>query len=703
MSAVTYTLTYDKKKLIVDAGAKTVSLMFGKILIWTQAISQLIFASATRPWEIDYAFEIGEILSSGAVVSAEFSCKKLSGKIEFSFDENGFVSVKTAVTNKSGAPIEFFTFGLTFKTNAPSRQKVVIPHLIYNDNPSADPSRTVAHIGNTDGLGIIAEEHRLPIPAVNIEWDGGKSFNYITVMSVPQVVTGADRDYWSLGALYGGDGKAHTIAATSGPLMFNGMKDIVYGGQGMPLPFERGYRVLQPEETLSKEFLIDAGETRQGRGFCKLVDMGYIALKPNNKPEQTFRDMIGFKKSVVDSRYRREAWASGYSCFGTANDFGDFSGRPDYFLYAWTGQALKIAWGEMKLGLEYGETDRFDRAFETVDFFVRETEGGVPGLLRCYYLVDTKQWGGSWDNPKTNLASRMQGEALMDLVDILSLLRQYGKEVPAAWEELVKRACAFLTDPATLTNDGIFPLTWRHSGEPAEQFINTAGVPCVDALVRAAMYFDSEEYLAAAKLIFSRYYDYHMKTFDRHFSRATFDAKCEDKEAGIYVFCAAADLYKATGDDFYKEAADDAADWLLTFVFFWEIGFLPGSQCDTKNFKSLGWPGVSVQNHHLDVFFPTWEMYEYGKATGNEKIMHMALCVAQALTYGVCTYPGEWGFTVIGEQGEQYYHTNYFQGWYPDLLNNLHFWRGKMRTWNPSWITAQVLQSSLKFVEDGRE
>ncbi len=704
MASFTYSLTFNGvKRLSVDAAAKTVTLAVGKKVCWTQPLSTLIFSSACRPWAIDYAFDIGEISLSGTVITAPFSCDKLRGKIDFSFDENGFVSVKTAVSNVSGDVIEFFTFGLTLKTNAPAVQKVTIPHLIYNDNPSADPSRTVAHIGKKEGLGTLAEEHRLPIPAVNIEWDGGNAFSYITVLSVPQVVTGADKDYWSIGALYGETGKSHTIAATSGPLMFNGMKDMVYGGQGMPLPFERGYRVLLPGETLEKTFLIDAGETKEGRGFRALVDMGYKALCPSNTPAHSFCNMIEFKKSVVDSRYRHEEWASGYSCFGTANDFGDFSDRPDYFLYAWTGQALKIAWSEMKLGLEFGETDRFERAFQTVDFFVRETEGEVTGLLRCYYLVDTKEWGGSWDNPRTNLASRMQGEALLDLIDILSLLRQYGKEVPPAWEELVRRACDFLSDPACLTDDGIFPLTWHHSGEPAEQFINTAGVPCVDALVRAAMYFDSEEYLATAKLIFSRYYDYHMKTFDLPFARATFDAKCEDKEAGIYVFCAAADLYKATGDEFYKEAADDAADWLLTFVFFWETGFLPGSQCDTKGFKSLGWPGVSVQNHHLDVFFPTWELYEYGKLTDNEKLKDLSLCVAQALTYGVCTYPGEWGFTVIGEQGEQYYHTNYFQGWYPDLLLNLHYWRGKMRTWNPSWITAQILQSSIKFVGDGRK
>ena len=129
MSAVTYTLTYDKKKLIVDAGAKTVSLMFGKTLILSQEISQLIFASATRPWEIDYAFEIGEILSSGAVVSAEFSCKKLSGKIEFSFDENGFVSSRG--TRKKSTDI-YVMSEAAFKLFAPKTN----PHTVESsDSP----------------------------------------------------------------------------------------------------------------------------------------------------------------------------------------------------------------------------------------------------------------------------------------------------------------------------------------------------------------------------------------------------------------------------------------------------------------------------------------------------------------------------------------------------------------------------------------
>jgi len=218
----------------------------------------------------------------------------------------------------------------------------------------------------------------------------------------------------------------------------------------------------------------------------------------------------------------------------------------------------------------------------------------------------------------------------------------------------------------------------------------------VVAMVKAYAYFGDKTYLGFAEKIFDVYCDLHIKTFDRPFARATMDARCEDKEAGLYFFVAAAELYKATNDPKYIGIADISAEWMLTFVYFWETGFLPGNICDRKGFKTTGWPGVSVQNHHLDVFFPTYELYEYGMTAGKPFYKEMAINVRNALTHGVCTYPGEWGFSVVGEQGEQYCQTNY-----PTFMHKDSDWdkirRGGMHCWNPSWIIAQVLQSSLRF------
>ena len=193
------------------------------------------------------------------------------------------------------------------------------------------------------------------------------------------------------------------------------------------------------------------------------------------------------------------------------------------------------------------------------------------------------------------------------------------------------------------------------------------------------------------------YAAYHMDTFEIPFAHANMDARCEDKEAWLYFFVTAAKLYQLTGKSCFEEWARLAADWILTFVYHWDTGFRPGTACAKEGFHSTGWPGVSVQNHHLDVFFPTYELYQFGRLCGDHRLMQLARLVSNALTQGVCTREGEWGYTVIGEQGEQYYQTNYFQVRYPAILNYMAHYRGGMQVWNPSWITAQVMSSALKF------
>ena len=686
------------RSLILDVKRQQITLAWEGQPIWRQSLQKLLFSSHSRPWHTDASFSFCQAQVEKDALLCHFEKTGESAEITLRLPPQGAVSLSVIFKNLGNEPLENYCCAVLLHSDTDAPQKVTIPHVIYNDNPSADPERIVPHIGKEPGKGVIVEEHRLPIPGVNLEWKEGQQTVFFSVLSLPKVVIGEDRDYWSLGALYGSRGD--TVALLSGPLMFAGIKDMVYGGQCTPLSYERGYRTLFAGQTLEKSWLLDFGFIGEGRGFRNLVQLGFEALHPHNQPAHSFREMVEYKKMVLDTRYQNTTDSCGYLCFGAANDFGNLSRRPEYYLYAWTGQSLKLAWGECVLGLQYGETHRLQRALDAVGFFVHGSEGDVPGLLRCYYMIEEKSWRGGWDKPDADLSSRMEGEALMDLIDILSLLRSHQQQVPAAWEMLAQRCCEFLSDPAHWTQDGIFPAAWTVQGAPASQMINTAGVPCVAALVKAAGYFSRPAYLQTAQTIFSRYYDYHMKTFDLPFSRSTLDAKCEDKEAGIYMFLSAALLYRATGEPFYQEAADVAADWLLTFVYFWETGFRPGSVCHQKGFCTTGWPGVSVQNHHLDVFFPSWEMYDYGKATGNQRRMQMGRTVAQALTYGVCTQPGEWGYSVVGEQGEQYYQTNYFQIRYPTILRYLSSWRGGMQNWNPSWITAQVLQASLRFLAE---
>lgn len=600
-----------------------------------------------------------------------------------------------------------FAGGIRFPVREEGRRdklKVTLPHVLYNDNPSASPDRVVPHIGNRPGDGMIAEEHRLPIPAVNLEWREKGEFYFLTLFSIPEVKTGEDEDYWSLGILR--EEECESLCALSGPLMFQGIKDVVYGGRCTPLPWQSGYRTLRPGDKIGKSFLLNWGAAEgEGKGFRDLAKTGCRLYRPRTREKYGYADLIALKKQVLDSRWYDDGEACGYLCFGAANSFGNISGRPEYFLYGWTGQALKLSWCDCLLGLKTGEERRLSRGLRAADFFLRNSAAGSEGLFFGYYLIEEKKWKNSVKSADSPVSSRIFGEAADDACSLVLLLKRNKITIPDGWEDRLRKALDYLSGRQHVTADGLYPEAWKEEETEAEapamcdaqRSVTASGMSCVLALAGGYEAFGEERFLRMAMERYESYAHIHMDTFEIPFAGATMDASCEDKEAGIYFFLAAARIHRLTGLERYKQWADICADWLLTFVFFWETGFRSGSVCSKNQFSTTGWPGVSVQNHHLDVFFPAYELYEYGRRTGQERFERMGRNVRNALTYGVCEKPGDWGFDVPGEQGEHYYHTNYFQARYPSILKHTGEWRGGMNRWNPSWITAQVLSANLKF------
>ena len=151
----------------------------------------------------------------------------------------------------------------------------------------------------------------------------------------------------------------------------------------------------------------------------------------------------------------------------------------------------------------------------------------------------------------------------------------------------------------------------------------------------------------------------------------------------MYYFLAAWELFRLTGDDRYAGWAEVAADWLLTFVYVWSPELDAGAPLREVGFSAVGWPTVSVQNHHLDVFFPTAELLAFGQATGRVDYVDAAWTTFGAMGQGIAGKRGEWGFTIAGEQGEAFFQTHWQR-------------RGTSNTWNPSWVIALVLSNALR-------
>jgi len=653
--------------------------------------------SSGKPWVLQPILNLNLLGENGGLIKGEGKrmtevspCRRISTELIME-THNGMLCVDTGFTNVSDEVIKdaVMQVGLGFDADD---ENITIPHVLYNDNPSADPERLVAKIGKKPGSGVISEEHRLPIPGINVDYyDANKKRYSLSLLSIPEIGDCEDENFWALGAIKTETGVA--IQALSGQTMFNGTKDLIYAGKNTLLPYERGYKFLLPGETIRKRLYIDFTPCGRGHGFRELVKRAFEIYKPNNAPYMPHDDVIKCKQNCLDSRYYKDAESSGYHTFGSANSFGNLSRRPsEYYLYGWTGQALRLAICDYKFGNK-------ERAIATVDFFAKNAESkDVPGMYNGYYQTGPKAWyGAGWkEEAKFHYSSRIHGEAMTGLIDFMVMLKEDGQSVDPAWEESIKRACGFLADERYHSDKGIFPMLWHVDG-PRSHNINTAGISCVTGLAKAYGYFKDEKYLELAKEKLQLYYNYQAAEFDLPFSRMTMDARCEDKEAGMYFFQACLAMFEVTGDKMYDEWAAISADWIMTFVYFWDNGFKKDSYYHKMGFTSVGWPGVSVQNHHLDVFFPCFEMYEFGKRTGNKMYEHFGRLVYQAFTHGICTKPGEWKFDVIGEQSEQFYHTNYFQSGYPNILPWCNEWRKDVRIWNPSWIIAQVLEPAWYF------
>lgn len=650
-------------------------------------LDKMLVLSSGRPWRFDNP-RLNDIRLTAEPDKIRMTCRLggLDLSLVFAFDRHHCLRINATWHNRTGTRLTDISAGIVFELPRHQKEMVTIPHMIYNNNPSADPDRVVPKLGAGPGRGFICEEHRLPIPCVNVEWTDSFGAGYFSLFSVPAYVETADGkvQYGSLGALQN-EGRT-TAAALSGTLMFNGEKDVVYTGKSKTAPYSEGYLDFPTGFSLAKEYVLDWGTLPQsGWGFRETVRQGLQLFEPVGTRPLSLQEMIRLKTNAMDDRWRSdgEEGSAGYVKFGDSNEFGNVSGRPLHYMYGWTGQCLKLAWCDATIGFAEGEEERIARCEQAVDFYLRGSRTGIPGLRHGSYRLADDQWDSFHWNKRSVASSRAYGESMADLAEIILLFREEGRQIPAEWIESLREAVGFFQRGVLPSQ--IYPAAWTmEDGQPADGMITAAGIPCLIAAAKAYRVTGEQIYLDHAAAVMERYYELHAQTFERPFSRSTLDARCEDKEAGMYFFLAAYELYVLTKEERYRSWAEAAADWLLTFVFVWDPAFDRGTGFRSSGFKATGWPGVSVQNHHLDVFFPTFEFWHFGRMTGSPVYERMGRLIFESMGQGICTRPGEWGFTVAGEQAEGFYQTNYHN-------------RGHNNTWNPSWVIALVLANALRF------
>ncbi|MCE5270269.1 hypothetical protein LLH00_03200 [bacterium] len=647
-------------------------------------LSELAPVSTVHPWDLrPQRFSRVSCRMLGDTLLVSGTGDKLETSLRFSLADS-LVRVKAVWRNQSPDTLTDLAVALALSFDQPpAGERLTLPHILYNGNPSSAPERLVPRFGPESTACLVCEETRFPIPCVNLEWQTPSHARELSLFSLPDSAAG-----WSLGVDRSRAGLR--ILCASGVLALNGVKDATYGGQCRSLPLEVGYASFAPGMSLAKTAFIQLGQPLcEGQGFRAIVPAAWSIFQPHSSPCLGLDSVVALKANALAHRWHEDSRSAGFLAVLPGNYFK----RPPYFLCGWSGQNLRLAWCSAKLGLETGAPELVGRCNRAVDFFIRKSATKTPGLHWNYYMLDTGAWEGDEDEGRKIVSSRATGEYLTNLGHIIRLYREAGQPVPQQWTDFLRQGADFLLRDSSRLPGGIYPVFWNEDGTPESDFESAAGIPCVRALLEAWRVCGDSLYLKAAQRDLERYWSLNGDRFDRPFARSTLDARCEDKEAGLYFFLAASEMFAQTGDSRYRAWAEASADWILTYVFFWNTGFRPESYCGKKGFVSTGWPGVSVQNHHLDVYFPAWELHEFGLATGNRMYAELGRMVFDAWSHGICRYPGDWEHQTPGEQGEQFYQTNY--GITPE------YWRGGYHYWNPSWIVALVLEAGLRFKYEG--
>ncbi|MGW8949521.1 hypothetical protein [Streptomyces sp. NPDC055709] len=647
-------------------------------------LGAMLVVSTGRPWRFAFPGVRGaEVSRTDDRLTMSCAVGPLTAEIAFAFDD-GLLRAEVTWWNppNSASAVTDAAVGLVLELPRSSADMVTLPQVLHRDNPSSDPARTVPRLtagaargsGTTDGSAVVVEEHRLPVPCAHTEWQADDGPRYVSLFSCAP-------GEGSLGAAVHDD--RLSLAAMSGTVMFNGTADICYAHKGVTAPYEDGYRELAPGQALTTRHAIDWGRPRRaGHGFRDMVHRGLRLYAPAGARPLSLDEIVHYKTLAMDRRWYDARGAAGFLKFPGP-------GHVPGVMYGWTGQCLKLAWCDARIGLDQGQYWRIDRCRSAVNFYLDGSGAGAPpGLRMSFHNVEDGSWSAFERDGRGFVSARAYGDTLCDLADIVLLLRSTGHAVPHRWIQELGESADFVLASATSaapagSAGGVLPLGWRLDGTPAPELPGAAGLPCVLALLKTHRVTGERQLLQRATELTERYQHLHAEDFARPFARATLDAACEDKEAGIAFFLCAHELLELTGEARWRERAEAAADWLLTWVYQWNPRFAPGSPLHERGFAATGWPGVSVQNHHVDVFFPVYELWRFGELAGRPVYSELAELIMYAMGQGICTRPGEWDFEHPGEQAEAYFPTNWQA-------------RGTSNTWNPSWVTAQALANALR-------
>jgi len=611
--------------------------------------------------------------------------------------EHGMVRIDRSFAHTGSGSQSKITLESRLRLPLGTDQRMLMPCVLYNNNPSSTLIGTQIST-EPGGLGLY-EEHRLPIPMVNVESFVNGTRLYGSLVAMPSKILqghkGSDH-WWSLGLEYG-QGYVDLLSV-SGPLATNGKKSRLYGHRNRFDPYDDAYLNVQGPVEIRKTLYVDLGAgIKTGYAFRETLWKAYDVFQPVKTPHVPFPGALSLVAEYAKKeQFRRLVPKAG-------EDAGKAIPAGYKFKYAWVGGCLGTAYGMLAHADRTGDQEARTQALDSVRFFVENSGTGVEGLYYGDYDVRIKNWRStSFYKGSMGISSRQYGENLEHLASLVELGRRLKLPEAEQWLASLKKAGGFLL--RSPRHKGLFPrawtpggggMDWPAQGEPPAGTISAAGVQCVLVWSRLAILTGEAKWGKAAAEAMDAYWREFGETLATPPWGATIDAGAEDKEAGWGMMRAATDVYVATREPRFLQMAKDAADWTLTWMYFHDVGMKPESGLLHEHLHTVGWTAISTQNQEIDVwgYFMAPDYYQLGQVARDERYRQIGRVLYQACTQTI-SRPGAMFGPKPGCQAEHYNHSNctYKPGG-PEV------WRGSQHAMGIAWTTAGALYGGTRLSE----
>jgi hypothetical protein len=539
--------------------------------------------------------------------------------------------------------------------------KPFLPGILYYGNPSGKKNgeNNVPWFEGTGNEEALFEEHRFPMPFSSLEWEEKEVLWGAALHSVPSPVYRGNHfdQWWSMGLI---SRKNETdLTLLSGPVGYNGKRNVVKALQEKGLPYENTYIKVTPGTIIEKTFYLQSySVTESGTGFQQPLETSIQLFKPFFTDDlPTYEDIITQKIKFARSRWIQQKEYAGFNMYP--------DNRNPQIVLGWAGQGEAPGYALQKLG-KYDLDQSFHKMVQTSLDHICTSPLDSNGFC-VIYDVKKGKWRGK--DPVS------QGQTMNSLA-LAVLEGRNNKDLKTnKWEDFLQKA-------ADIFSAKILQSSWKP--------VNTAEAFFIAPLLTASTLFKNEKYSKAALKAADYYADRHLNMVEPYWG-GTLDATCEDKEGAWGAFQGFLAAFEFTQDSKYLKWAKHACDVTLSYTVVWDIP-LPSGRLADHRFRTRGWTGVSAQNQHLDVYGVVFapSVYKMGDYLKDENLKKLAKTMF--LSCGQMIDPS-------GSQGEQFQETNFAQ--HGDMSDVMKLRGGYSEKWTVFWICAHFLHAAAQFEQMG--